>query len=487
MSQIWPAKIEFETQVCKFEVCFVAKSIWIEMPGKYNEQQAGAVDLWALAEEDVELNLKSSELAEDSSTVLIVGDPGSGKSSLMQGFLKPNNNKDPKTTFALEYSFARRKNAGGSGGKTLAHIWELGGDIREPKLLEIPLALESLASTSVIITIDLSKPEDCFVSLERWIQLIRSHLTQRFNEFKAGDNKLQSKAKAMKDATQNMYMSKAVIKGEGPDEKDLEEVVQHVDFSRVRISEVPILIVANKFDVFRSKQSASDRRTLIQTLRFLAHYHGASLVVTSCKDSAGGNKDAFRACMNNLCFGVSMRPMCEVGSERPSIVTAGSDDFSSILRGKGTGKSAEEDGKSQFASSDSDVDSYLTSTGVKDEAWSRFRSSLESYFGGPGSAAGAGVKASSAGAGDKDGQGGNQGEDENTGANNNEHPETDVDDARGQRDMILDQYVADAARRANLAARSRIDEDMTSRKTSSSTRSEGKEDSEMDSSRRNRK
>tara|TARA_B110000090_G_scaffold75544_1_gene85893 strand:- start:137 stop:676 length:540 start_codon:yes stop_codon:yes gene_type:complete len=179
--------------------------------------------------------------------------------------------------------------------------------------------------------------------------------------------------------------------------------------------------------------------------------------------------------------------MCEVGSERPSIVTAGSDDFSSILRGKGTGKSAEEDGKSQFASSDSDVDSYLTSTGVKDEAWSRFRSSLESYFGGPGSAAGAGVKASSAGAGDKDGQGGNQGEDENTGANNNEHPETDVDDARGQRDMILDQYVADAARRANLAARSRIDEDMTSRKTSSSTRSEGKEDSEMDSSRRNRK
>ena len=90
----------------------------------------------------------------------------------------------------------------------------------------------------------------------------------------------------------------------------------------------------------------------MQTLRFLAHYHGASLLVTSCKDSAGGNKDAFRACMNSLCFGVSMRPVCEVGSERPSVVTAGRDDFAAILRGKGTGKGEEEDGKSQFASND---------------------------------------------------------------------------------------------------------------------------------------
>ena len=188
-------------------------------------------DLWQMCEDDAELNQKSSDLAEDSSTVLIVGDPGSGKSSLIQGFLKPNNNKDPKTTFALEYSFARRKNAGGSGGKTLAHIWELGGDIREPKLLEIPLALETLASTSVIITVDLSKPEDSFVSLERWIKLIRTHLSQRFNELKAGDHRMQGKAKAMKEAAQGMYTSKTVVKdaGEGPEGQgtEREEVLQH--------------------------------------------------------------------------------------------------------------------------------------------------------------------------------------------------------------------------------------------------------------------
>lgn len=90
----------------------------------------------------------SLEFDDENDTItLFVGDSGSGKSTLIQTFLKPSVTKEPKSTFALEYNFARKK--GGSGGKdsnsnssgrNVAHIWELGGDIYEPKLLEIPVS-----------------------------------------------------------------------------------------------------------------------------------------------------------------------------------------------------------------------------------------------------------------------------------------------------------------------------------------------------------
>ena len=91
----------------------------------------------------------------NDTTTLFVGDSGSGKSTLIQSFLKPNSSKAPKSTFALEYNFARRKGSGSS--KLIAHIWELGGDIFEPKLLEIPIALKNLSSLSLVVCADLSK------------------------------------------------------------------------------------------------------------------------------------------------------------------------------------------------------------------------------------------------------------------------------------------------------------------------------------------
>ena len=41
--------------------------------------------------------------------------------------------------------------------KSIAHIWELGGDIFEPKLLEIPITLKNLTSLTLVVVVDLSK------------------------------------------------------------------------------------------------------------------------------------------------------------------------------------------------------------------------------------------------------------------------------------------------------------------------------------------
>jgi GTPase SAR1 family protein len=74
-------------------------------------------------------NNDSNEIGD--TTTLFVGDSGSGKSTLIQSFLKPSNTKvspyiivfidntndtnfmkAPKSTFALDYNFARRKASG---------------------------------------------------------------------------------------------------------------------------------------------------------------------------------------------------------------------------------------------------------------------------------------------------------------------------------------------------------------------------------------
>jgi len=427
------------------------------------------MDIWSLADSDqgvgtdtdankANTNAKANMLDqdEDSSTVMVVGDAGCGKSTLIQTFLKPNATKEPKSTFALEYAFARRKNAEKGNNKTLAHIWELGGDIYEPKLLSVPLTLSNLPSAAVIIVLDLSKPGDCFASMKRWLTAVREHLNARYIELKSSGSHGASLAHGMKDRATSAYNSSSASsssstgKASANDSETPAAVTQHADISRVRISEVPILIIANKNDLFRNKHPSGDRRTLLQTLRFAAHYHGASLLVTSSTDNS--NKEVFRGFMNSLCFGVNMKPVLEVASDRTVIVTAGKDLFVNILTGKSAGKGGGEEensnAKSVFASSEADVNSYITASGVSKETWNRFETTLMSVFGSPGAAA---VMGNTSGSGS--GSGANENGSSNT-SSRNEYPEADIDDARSARDMVLEQYIQDASRREKLSARS---------------------------------
>jgi len=211
------------------------------------------MDLWQLSEADVGDELGGEE-GEGGSTVLVVGDKNVGKSSLIQSFMKPNSSKDPKSTFALDYNFVRRKNAGGGGGgsgssssgsgasgasssiagSNVAHLWELGGDIYEPKLLEIPLSVKALAVSSVFIVCDLSKPNNVLASLKRWISLVRDVILARLTALQEAGS---AKAAELKQGCTEAYG------------------LTHPDIARVRPCEVPLYIVGNKYDTFVWKQS----------------------------------------------------------------------------------------------------------------------------------------------------------------------------------------------------------------------------------------
>ncbi len=347
----------------------------------------------------VEKDVKEEDAKVEASecTAFFVGDSGSGKSTLIQSFLKPTS-KDPKPTFALEYNYARRKGGKDDSkekGKNLSHIWELGGDILEQKLFEIPINQRTLNYCSIVIVCDLSKPQDIVVSLNRWITLIRDVVHKRITELKVINPALVTQLK----------------------EQSLLSYTDNRDISKVKPCEIPLFIVANKYDALKSLSSV-EKRLIWQIIRFIAHYNGATIITTTSADMAA--KEVFRGHCQSICFHSPLKPGLDINADKPVYVTAGKDDYESILLGS--------------SSSNSDaISQYVTNLGLSRDCWVKFGELLKSSFGSPSP------------------------EPEvlpyDDGINSdkkNEFPEVEIDNMRLQRDALLSRYLQDAERKELL-------------------------------------
>lgn len=341
-------------------------------------------------------NDSDNELTE--TVVVFIGDSQCGKSTLIQTFLKPAGKevaKDPKPTFALEYNFARRKHPTNSNGpKMVTHMWELGGDIYEPSLLDIPLAIRTISTASVVICCDLSKPQNVFSSLYRWLNLLNEIMTKKRSELQI--------------TNQNIITSMT--------EASLSSYAENPDKSKVKPSIIPVYIVCSKYDSFKNLDIAK-RRALLIVIRFIAHFYGATVVSTSSAESA--HKEAFRNFLTAVCFQLGVTSGLEVAPEKPFYVAAGADSFDKIFATESKDLS-----KSQL----------LTGDGIARDCWARMAEAMEALFG----------VADAAPEEHKD-----DGED----VVENKFPEPEVDEARAQRDATLQRYVQEVQRRAAMLAR----------------------------------
>jgi GTPase SAR1 family protein len=365
-----------------------------------SKPKGSADDLWTKLEAAPVAS--SGENAGDGAgtdtTTVFVGESGCGKSSLIQTFLKPTANKDPKPTFALEYNFARKKVTGqASSGKSVAHIWELGGDIYEPRLLDVAITTRNLSSTTVVICIDLSKPKNAFASLKKWIALIRGEVVKnRLAELKA---KSPDEAKQMRDRAMTQY------------EENLN------DRSKIKPCEVPLVVVGTKYDLFKANFGLSERRAVWQVIRCVAHTHGATVLTTSME---AGARDSLRNSVSAICFRTVQKNMLDVAPDKPVSVSPGKDDYAQIILSSLSDSTA---AKSRLIYNESDVNSFFESgKGVSPAGWAKFADHLASLFGPPDPLPEA--------VGDAEEK-----------RDENEFPEVEVDEMRGQRDIALQRYV----------------------------------------------
>ncbi|CAM9568448.1 unnamed protein product, partial [Choristocarpus tenellus] len=241
------------------------------------------------------------------SYVLCVGMPGAGKSSLLNTYLNPNKDETPKPTVALEYMFARRATAT-NAPKDVAHIWELGGGSHVSDLVKVPLTSTRFRSALYVIVLDLSKPSSVIPHLLHWTNQIKACVKVCVRELSKKD---PSFADALKRKTYAKFGR------------------EHADLRMVKPCPVPLVVVANKFDIFKNQESGR-RRTLAQALRFIAHVNGASLLFCSSKEKH--LRDIFRLTLNKHLFQVSGRRVCETNPERALVVPAGSDSFDAIMK-----------------------------------------------------------------------------------------------------------------------------------------------------------
>lgn len=154
-----------------------------------------------------------------------------------------------------------------------------------------------IRSSAIVLCVDLSRPAQLILTSTLWLNNI----------------------------------TKIVSKKLGKESTSLNNVFQgHRDANIVKPLDLPCYIFANKYDVYKSMQQA-DKRLLLQILRFIAHYYGATLIATSSVEPS--MKEGFRNVLSAINFRSELRTACDCSIEKPFHITAGHDSFADILLG----------------------------------------------------------------------------------------------------------------------------------------------------------
>ncbi|KAJ3212698.1 Cytoplasmic dynein 2 light intermediate chain 1 [Clydaea vesicula] len=253
-------------------------------------------DIWSLIKE--KNAIKEKKPTEDrevaiESYVLFVGDKNSGKSELIVRFLD-REEKKVDATVALQYTFCRRTR-GVNSIKDVAHLWELAGGIFLSELINVPITEFNLQSLTYVIVLDLSEPQDILTNLENYLDKFWNRVNSIFKNLEQRGSK---RPKNLKNLSWKKFGS------------------EHPDKDYLTPSPLPIIIVGNKFDVFRNFEP------------YVAHKNGASLIYTAHRDENSIMK--FRNLLNHLTFKTKQPSGFVVDTNKPLFIQAGSDAFSAI-------------------------------------------------------------------------------------------------------------------------------------------------------------
>lgn len=150
---------------------------------------------------------------------MFVGDKAAGKSSLIQVFLNQSGKKEASSP--LEYFFGRKPSLV-DGTKELAHLYEVGGGKPFCDLIKTPIGAEQFPNTVAVIVLDLSQLNTLLDNLLFWIKTIKKQLEALAKGTSEGSSK---------DINDKLWSA-------------------HEDKKYINPVPLPILIVANKYDLF---------------------------------------------------------------------------------------------------------------------------------------------------------------------------------------------------------------------------------------------
>ncbi|XP_060780654.1 cytoplasmic dynein 2 light intermediate chain 1 [Neoarius graeffei] len=256
-------------------------------------------------DDDDDEDNKEDGHAPSERTVFFMGSKTGGKTTIL--FRCIDRDEVPKPTLALEYTFGRRARAHNTL-KDIAHLWELGGGTSLSDLVQIPITPQNLSTLSVVLVLDLSKPNALWVTMEKLLQAALNQVEKAFAVTKRPGESRPNKQLSQRRALR--FLPK-----------------DHPDRELISPFPVPLLLIGSKFDIFQDFESEK-RKVICKTLRFLAHYYGASLIFTSSKSETAMSK--VKNFFNHLAFGTDKGKYLSTDHSKPLIIPAGMDSLSQI-------------------------------------------------------------------------------------------------------------------------------------------------------------
>jgi len=192
----------------------------------------------------------------------------------------------------------------------------------ERNLVNVVFTPDRLEKSVATIVVDLSKPGDVIPSVARWLRILEENQHACFE-------KLRRKQPHVADLIQLKSME--AWSGGG---------VRHPDISSVHMMKLPIIIVATKYDLFKTTVESQVRKAVLQALRFFAHIHGATLLCSSSTDKTLLRK--FTAVLSSHVFGAKPVKALEMDYNKPLMIPAGMDTLERIGGPKGSLKGSME-------------------------------------------------------------------------------------------------------------------------------------------------
>ncbi|GMT32887.1 hypothetical protein PFISCL1PPCAC_28509 [Pristionchus fissidentatus] len=271
------------------------------------------VDLWDLAKtkiaEKEEAKRKGeNEIGEgeerspwkDERTLIICGGKSCGKTSTVLRFLDKNESARPTT--ALEYLYARRMRG---NSKQLCHVWELGGGTRLSNLLKIPITMSTVSSLSLIVVVDLTKPQELKNTVEGLLPFAKREIDRALKELNS-------------ERPREYDELKRELKTRLENNKEQEACMPFP---------IPLAFIGNKYDGFQNREP-DERRKICKMMRFLSHYYGATLVFYSSKLETTLAKG--RLLFAHHAFGAHLGRSIQTDINKPLFIPVGLDSYADI-------------------------------------------------------------------------------------------------------------------------------------------------------------
>lgn len=202
-------------------------------------------DIFGLAVKSME-ETKAEKPSER--TAIVIGEKGSGKSSLIAALVGEDPKAERKATAGMDYKFATKKV---EAKRVVGNFHEIGGGRLLSDLLKTALNPKKLEDIVLIITIDMSQPDTALHHLNYWLRKASEDVSKAFDEIGSTNPTLA-----------NEIRGKSAFQWEG-----------HVDAKRVSPIGIPTIIVGTKYDVFGIQES-ENKKWLCRGMRFNAHVNG---------------------------------------------------------------------------------------------------------------------------------------------------------------------------------------------------------------------